>query len=61
MPDFDDIPPSPNVVDRRGKKEPVTLSEYVESNMQEKQPERGKPDPTSDLAKSLGVDDIGKG
>lgn len=54
----DDLPESKNVADRRGKKEPQTLQEHIDRNSQEPQPERGAPDPTSPLAKQLGVDDI---
>lgn len=57
---FDDIEPSKNVVDRRGIPEPVTLSETVDRNMKEQQPERGLPDPNSPLAEQLGIKDIGK-
>lgn len=56
---WQDLPESKMVVDRRGKPEPQTLKEMQEAGQQEPQPERGPPDPTSKLAKRLGVDDIG--
>lgn len=56
---LDDLPESKMVADRRGKKPAETLAEMQEQAANEPQPERGKPDPTSDLAKALGVDDIG--
>lgn len=56
---LDDLPESRMVADRRGKKPVETLAEMIEQAANEPQPERGKPDPTSGLAKSLGVDDIG--
>lgn len=57
----DDLPLSKNVVDRRGIPEPKTLNEHIQANAQEPQPERGKPESDSALARSLGVDLIGKG
>jgi hypothetical protein len=53
----DDIPPSKNVADRRGRRQPQTFNEQLELALGEPQPERGPPDPTSDLAKKLGVDE----
>lgn len=56
----EDLPESNNVADRRNKPKPVTLQDHIDQAEAEPQPERGAPDPTSDLAKSLGVDHIGK-
>lgn len=57
---WEDLPESNMVADRRGKKKPQTFKEQLQEGQSEPQPERGAPDPTSDLAKVLGVDDIGK-
>lgn len=54
---YKDLPESPNVVDRRGRREPETFKEELDRATREPQPERGRPDPTSDLAKQLGVDE----
>jgi hypothetical protein len=51
------LPESRNVADRRGRREPQTFNEQLELALEEPQPERGPPDPTSDLAKKLGVDE----
>lgn len=55
-----DLPESNNIADRRNKPSPVTLQDHINQAQAEPQPERGAPDPTSDLARSLGVDLIGK-
>lgn len=57
---IDDLPESNYVADRRNKPQPQTLQEHIDQAQAEPQPERGTPDPTSDLAKRLGVDHIGK-
>jgi hypothetical protein len=56
---LDGMPESKNIADRRGKKKPETLAEIIEANQQEPQPERGQPYSDSDLAKRLGVGDVG--
>lgn len=57
---IDDLPESNMVADRRNQPKAETFEQMAEQAASEPQPERGPPDPTSDLAKSLGVDQIGK-
>jgi hypothetical protein len=54
-----DLPESQHFVDRRGKRKAETMREQQEEGLSEAQPDRGPPDPTSDLAKKLGVNDVG--
>lgn len=55
-----DLPESKMVADRRGKKSPQTLREMAEQAASEPQPDMSPPDSSSDVAKRLGVDQIGK-
>lgn len=57
---WEDLPESKNVADRRGVREPETLSEVMEQGSQEPKPERGVPYYDSDLAKQAGIGDLTK-
>lgn len=52
------LPESTNVEDRRGEKPATTLAEMAK--LKRLPTDMSPPDPTSQLAKDLGVDDIGR-
>lgn len=56
----DDLPESENIEDRRGDKpvKDMTFAEMVEQAKKRKPTDLSPGDPTSQLAKALGVDDI---
>lgn len=61
---WEDLPESENVEDRRGEPPvigPPTFVQMQEQAKRRKATDLSPPDPTSQLAQDLGVDDIGKG